>query len=110
MYWVRNSESRSQHTNHIYLPSEEQIPNAANETGHRMADWSESAKADFKADLEKVIKLPPDMLRPVVYKIAKTHPACNPIELAALEAEQSSIADPQALTDAISVFTYIWEV
>jgi hypothetical protein len=78
--------------------------------GHRMADWSESAKADFKADLEKVIKLPPEMLRPVVYKIAKTHPACNPIELAALEAEQSSIADPQALTDAVSVFTYRWEV
>ncbi len=73
-----------------------------------MATWSEEAKEEFRADLEKVPKLPAKVLRSVLHKIAKTYPACNSVELAALEAEQSAI-DPQTLTDAVSVFTYVWE-
>src|SRR5260370_32026814 len=76
--------------------------------GKRMATWSEEAKEEFRADLEKVPKLPAKVLRSVLHKIAKTYPACNSVELAALEAEQSAI-DPQTLTDAVSVFTYVWE-
>lgn len=77
--------------------------------GQRVAGWSASAKEEFRADLDKLTKLPPNVLRSVIDKFAKTHPACNPVELAALEAEQSAIADPQALTDAVSAFSYIWE-
>ena len=76
--------------------------------GKRMATWSDEAKEEFRADLEKVTKLPAKVLRSVLHKIAKTYPACNSVELAAVEAEQSAI-DPQTLTDSVSVFTYVWE-
>src|SRR5260370_2554658 len=91
------------------LPTEEQIPMPQTQLGQRIAEGSANSRAEVKADLDKLTKLPAPILHPVVYKIAKTHPACNPLELAALEAEQTGIADPQALSDAVSVFTYIWE-
>jgi len=77
--------------------------------GTRIESWSATGKTQFKTDLDKITKVPLDVLRKVVEKIAKTFPACNSIELAALEAEQSSLPNSQALLDAISSFTYIWE-
>lgn len=76
--------------------------------GKQMVTWSADAKKEFAADLNKVTKLPSNVLQTVLNKIAKTYPACNAPELAALEAEQSGI-DQQTLTDAVSVFTYIWQ-
>lgn len=76
--------------------------------GEKMKGWAPKSKAELKNDLEKLTKAPLDILRAVVDKIARTYPACNATELAALEAEQRGIPHPQDLTDAISVFTYIW--
>jgi hypothetical protein len=77
--------------------------------GRKVELWSATAKSEFKADLESLLELPPETLHNLAYKIAKTFPACNPTELAALEAEQSSGADPRVLADAVSVFTYLWD-
>jgi hypothetical protein len=77
--------------------------------GQKVAQWSTSAKAEFKSDMESLAKLPPRVLHNLVDKIAKTYPACNPTELAALEAEASSTADPQVFADAVAVFTYLWD-
>jgi hypothetical protein len=75
--------------------------------GTKVAEMSASAKDDLKGDLDKLAQVPVDVLRTMAYKIAKTLPACNVIELAAVFAEQHSVSDPQALSDAASVFSYI---
>jgi hypothetical protein len=77
--------------------------------GEKVEKWSAKAKADFKADLNKLTKVRLDVLRLVVDKIAKTYPACNSIELAALEAEQSAMSDAQALSAVVSCITYIFD-
>lgn len=77
--------------------------------GKTIEGWSDSSKAELKADLNKITSVPQEILASIVEKIARTHPACNTIELAELEAEQQSLPDPQALRDTISVFSYIWE-
>jgi len=79
------------------------------ELGEKIKKWSPGAKSEFKADLDALTKVPSDVLRPVVEKIAKTHPAVNPTELAAFEAEQTGLPDPEDLSNAVSAFTYIWE-
>jgi hypothetical protein len=79
------------------------------ELGQKVQKWSANAKAEFKADLDKLTKVPPDVMHTVVEKFAKTHPAVNPTELAVSEAEQKEVPDPEALSDALSAFTYIWE-
>jgi hypothetical protein len=82
---------------------------AKTQLGQSVEGWSGTAKAEMRADLDKLTELPLDVLRTVIDKIAKTHPACNVGELCALEAEQHAVPDPQLLSDAISSFTYIWE-
>lgn len=79
------------------------------ELGKKVEGWSASGREELKNDLEKLVKVPIEALRSVVDKIAKTHPACNTLELAAFEAEQRGISNPEQLTDSVSVWTYIWE-
>jgi hypothetical protein len=77
--------------------------------GQKIEGWSAGSKEEFKNDLNKLATVPLDALRTVVDKIAKTHPSCNVLELAALEVEQRNVSDLHELSDAISVWTYIWE-
>jgi hypothetical protein len=82
---------------------------ARSKLGQRIAGWSESATHEFRRDLDRLNKLPPDVVRPLVEKIVRTHPACNTAELAALEAEQRGITDSQELSDFIAAFVFLWE-
>lgn len=77
--------------------------------GQKVVGWSPSAKTEFKTDLDKLTKVPLKVLRTVVDKIARTYPACNVLELVALEAEQHAVPNPQDLSDSMAVFGYIWE-
>jgi hypothetical protein len=77
--------------------------------GRNAEGWTATAKVEFKADLDKVTRVPLGVLRTLADKVAKTYPACNHVELAALEAENSGIEDAEALSVAISAFAYIWE-
>jgi hypothetical protein len=76
--------------------------------GEKIKGWTISAKSEMKADLEKLTKVPPEILRGLVNKIARTYPTCNVNELAALEAEQRGMSNPRDLTDAMSAFSYLW--
>jgi hypothetical protein len=76
--------------------------------GNTVEDWSDGAKAEIKTDLGKLTTISPDLLRTIVDEIARTHPCCNPVELAAVEAEKRGIDDPQALIDAVAAFTFVW--
>jgi hypothetical protein len=82
---------------------------AETDIGTSVATWSTAAKADLKQDLDKLTKVPLDVLRPLVEKIAKTLPACNPADLVALEAEEKGIANSEALSDVISSLVFIFE-
>jgi hypothetical protein len=73
-----------------------------------LEDWSPASKAEFRADLENVTKIPPEGLRRVVQEVARTYPACNIREVIAREAERSSMADPQELFDVMSGLTFLW--
>jgi hypothetical protein len=77
--------------------------------GRDAEKWSDAGKTEFRDDLDKLTKLPSNVLRPLVEKIASTHPACNPYELAAVEADESALSVPQDLIDFVSSFVYIWE-
>ncbi len=77
------------------------------ELGRRVEGWSTGAKEELKADSAKLTKVPLEALRSVIDKIAKTHPACNAVELTTLEAEQRGV-DTQTLNDAVSVWVYLW--
>ncbi|HKV92125.1 MAG TPA: hypothetical protein VJW20_06220 [Candidatus Angelobacter sp.] len=76
--------------------------------GTSVEKWSDSAKADMKTDLNKLTTVPQDLLRTIADEIARTHPCCNPVELAAFEAEKNGIADPQDLIDAVAGFAFVW--
>lgn len=77
--------------------------------GKRIEGWSASSQTQLRTDLDSVTKVPIPVLRSVVEKVVKIYPACNVIELAALEAERSSLPDSEIFLAAISSFTYIWE-
>jgi hypothetical protein len=77
--------------------------------GARIEAWSANSKSELKSDLSRLSKFPPDLLWSILVKVAKTYPACNTSELAALEAEERGIKEAQELYDVISVWTYIWE-
>jgi len=64
------------------------------QVGEKIRDLPESQKAEMKADLDKLTEIPPDLLRRIVDRIAKTYPCCNTVELAALEAEESGYPEP----------------
>jgi hypothetical protein len=92
----------------VILPSEEQSPMPETKLGQKFLGWSSSSKAEFKTDLDKLTKVPFNVLRTVVDKIARTYPACNVLELVALEAEQH-VTNAQDLSDSMAVFGYIWD-
>jgi len=76
--------------------------------GTTVEKWSDSAKADMKTDLNKLSTVPHDLLLTIADEVARTHPCCNPVELAAVEAEKRGIEDPQDLIDAVAGFTFVW--
>lgn len=82
---------------------------AKTKLGQKVEGWSTSAKDEFRIDLDKLTEVPPDVLHALVDKIAKTYPACNTAELAALEAEQHDVPDSRALSDFSAAFVYLWE-
>jgi hypothetical protein len=75
--------------------------------GRTAEEWSPAAKEEFKNDAAKLAQVPLEALRSVIQKIAKTHPACNAVELSALEAERHG-ANPEDLNDAVSTWVYLW--
>jgi len=79
------------------------------EFGKKFALWAEKNKQEFKADLGGITKIPFNVLRETVDKIAKTYPACNTSALAAVMAEEGGVTDVQAFSDFISAFAYIWD-
>jgi hypothetical protein len=82
---------------------------AKTKLGEEVMEWSAASKEELKTDLGKLTKLPIDVLRAVAVKVAKNYPACNPYELAAVEAEQQGAQNPQDLADGISAFAYLWD-
>jgi hypothetical protein len=77
--------------------------------GEKIASWTPKNKESLKSDLEAVTKVPLEVLRSTVDRIAKTYPACNTSELTALAAEQNNVADADAFSSFIAAFTFIWE-
>jgi hypothetical protein len=81
---------------------------ALTEIGRTLDRWSPSDKAGLKEDIGKLIKIPPETLRPVLEQIGRTYPACNTYELAAIAAEQGNEASAEDWNDAVAAWTYIW--
>ena len=81
---------------------------ADTQLGKTLEDWSPTSRADFKADLEKLTKVPLECLHRVVQEVAKTFPASNVGEVIAREAERSSLRNPEELTDALSALIFLW--
>jgi hypothetical protein len=81
---------------------------AKTKLGQKVEGWSARAKEEFRADLDKMTRVPSVVVRSLVDKIAKTSPACNTVELAAFEAEQHSVPDRQAVSDFVAAFTFLW--
>jgi len=77
------------------------------ELGKKVEKATSGARNGFADDLGKLTKTPFDALQAVADKIAKTHPACVPYQIVAIEAEQRGI-EHRDLYDAISAFIYVW--
>jgi hypothetical protein len=93
----------------VYTAGRRVILMAQTGLGTKAEEWSASAKKEFRSDLDQLTGAPPEVLRSVADKIAKTYPACNTTELAALAAEQHNLTDPQQFIDAVSAFVYVWD-
>lgn len=98
-----------QYRDGLYYPPEAVLQMVHTQLGKKIEDWSASSKAEFKNDLNKLTKVPLETLRPLARQVARTYPCCNVFELAALEAEQRGLPDPQELSDVLSAWTFVWE-
>ena len=78
------------------------------EFGKVAAAMSADSQAEIASDLGKIARIPKDILRGALERIAKTYPACNVPEVAAQEAERHGIASPQDFFDAVSSLNFIW--
>jgi hypothetical protein len=80
---------------------------AQTELGNKVEGWSPTAREDLKADLNKLLKVEPELLGVIVDKIAKSAPACNVPDLVALEAEKRSVSDFKELAAVVSAISFV---
>jgi hypothetical protein len=80
---------------------------AQTELGKKVEGWSASAREDLKRDLNKLVKVPRNILGVIVDKIARTAPACNVPDLVALEAENHSIPDWRELGSSVAAVSFV---
>lgn len=80
---------------------------AQTKLGKRIEGWSESEKQELKTDLDKLAKVPRNILDPIVDKIARTAPACNVADLVAVEADNHSLSDWRELGSSISAVSFV---
>jgi hypothetical protein len=80
---------------------------AQTQLGMKVQAWTEVSKQDLRGDLNAIPTVPREVLTTIVDKVAKTSTACNVGELVALEAENNSISDWEALSAAVSAVSFV---
>lgn len=77
--------------------------------GKGLEELSPTAFNEMKSDLGKLDKVPSNVLRTLISRIARTYPCSNMYEVASMLAQEHGISDPQDIFDAASATTFIWE-